>query len=83
MWRALTAALPLAQAHLNIADSPRHELIKVSRHAEAIADIIKTTRLKKFHICCRDLRLGGRAADVASHPGEFRLAIALARARRK
>jgi hypothetical protein len=83
MWRALIAALPLAQSFLARLDAPAHRPPAIGKRAETIADIVKTSRSKHFEACCRELGIGPTANDVAAHPATFRLALARARARRK
>jgi hypothetical protein len=80
MWRALMAALPLAQCFLASAEAPARE--GRGNRAETIADILKTARSKQFDSCCRELGIGTSANDVANNPGKFRLALTRARALR-
>lgn len=82
MWRALTAALPLAQSFLASVESQTHERRETSNHAASVAEILKTARSEQFQACCRELGLGTSAADVAEHPGTFRFAVARGRALR-
>jgi hypothetical protein len=82
MWRAMMAALPLAQSFLACSDAPRGESLAVNNRAEAVADIVTTARSKEFNARCRELLLGPRANDVAEQPASFRLALARARALR-
>jgi hypothetical protein len=83
MWRALMAALPLAELFLARADgAPPRPPREIRKRAEAVADIITTARSKEFNARCRELRLGPSANDIAEHPAIFRLALTLARALR-
>ena len=63
MWRALIEALP-----------PGFE-----SSSESVAEIIRTSRKKKFAKLCDALALGPASGDIARHPSTFRAAIALAR----
>jgi hypothetical protein len=63
MWRALIEALPL--------------VFKSS--SESVAEIITTSRKKKFAKLCDTLGLGPASSDIDRHPSTFRVAIALAR----
>jgi hypothetical protein len=83
MWRALMAALPLAECFLAridgaIALAPR----EIGSHVETIVEIVKVARSKQFEKCCRQLGLGTGANDVAEHPATFRRALMLVRAPR-
>jgi len=82
MWRALMAALPLAQSFLACVDVPAGEAEPISNHSEAVAHILKTARSKEFHRCCRDWGIGSSAEDVARRPASDRLALANAKAPR-
>jgi hypothetical protein len=77
MWRALTAALPLAESRIDtaLACAPR----SVSEHAETIADILTTANSRQFTELCRQLNLGPSSNDVAQHPATFRYVVAVAR----
>jgi len=77
MWRALTAALPVAESRIDtaLARGPR----SVSEHAETIVDILRTARSKQFNELCRQLNLGPSSKDVAEHPATFRYAVSLTR----
>jgi hypothetical protein len=84
MWRALIAALPLAESFLACLDGPSPPVPReIANHAGAIVDILKTARSKTFEACCRELNLGPNSGDVADHPATFRLALMVARAPRK
>jgi hypothetical protein len=81
MWRALMAALPLAECYLarsdgTIAPAPR----EIGNHAETIAEIVKAGRSKLFKKCCEKFGLGAGASDVAERPTMFRHALMRARA---
>ena len=59
MWRALIAALEIAQSHLMRVEDPTAQAsTQGSSHAEAIAAIVKTTRTKRFAEKCRWLGIG-------------------------
>jgi hypothetical protein len=82
MWRALIAALPLAQTFLASGCMQVHGAQEARVHAETIADILKTARSERFKARCQDLGLSTSANDVADRPGSFRYALARARALR-
>jgi hypothetical protein len=83
MWRALMAALPLAELFLARADgAPARGSQDTNTRTEAVADILKTARSKEFHAFCQESGIGADANDVAEHPATFRLAVAGARALR-
>jgi hypothetical protein len=83
-WRALMAALPLAERFLTRIDGNRlPELRDLGDRAETIADIVKTARSKGFDEQCRRLQLGPTFGDVAQHPAAFRHALMLARSPRR
>ena len=63
MWRALIEVLPP----------------ECKSSSESVAEIIKTSRKKKFAKLCGTLGLGPASNDIARHPSTFRAAIALAR----
>jgi hypothetical protein len=84
MWRALMAALPLAELFLaradgNFSSKPRDR----GDQQETIVDIVKTARTKEFRDYCRMQHLGPSSDDVVQHPATFRRALMLARASRR
>jgi hypothetical protein len=78
MWRALVAAIPLAESYLARADSAAVEG-DIGQHVEAIAEIISATRNAKFAKFCQEHDLGPSSGDVANHPSMFRQALSHAR----
>jgi hypothetical protein len=72
MWRALIAALPLAELYLASADGGAVTGSEFSNHSETIAEIVKVDRSNAFKLLCRKKKLGRTANDVAQHPAVFR-----------
>jgi hypothetical protein len=84
MWRALMAAVPLAEMYLRRMDGViTPTLRKLDGHAEVIAEIVTVARSKRFTARCRELGLGPSADHVALQPASFRLAMMQARAPRR
>jgi hypothetical protein len=83
MWRALMAALPLAQTSLARGDAPTRTSASIGRQAEAVAYTLKIARSQKFRTHCWELGLGSDAGDVEEHPETFRLALASSRSLRE
>ena len=83
MFRALMAALPLAQSRLVRAanGTAASDPCEINNHPEAVAEIVNITRSREFQVCCRELGIGTR--DVAGHPKMIRLALANARRKRR
>jgi hypothetical protein len=86
MWRALMAALPLAESYLlrvNGEFAPR--LREINVHAETIAEILVVARQSstQFAKFCWRFKLGLRSGDVAEHPAMFRYAVSHARRSRQ
>jgi hypothetical protein len=75
MWRALNEALPIAQQFLAL----RFWTPIPNCDAEAIAEIAKLTRSKRFEKWCQRLWLGAKSDDVACSAAVFRLAVTYAR----
>jgi hypothetical protein len=81
MWRALMAALPLAELFLARVDGGSAFIpSKFSVHSETIAEIVKVDRSSAFKVLCRKKKLGRTAGDVAQHPASFRIAMMRGRA---
>jgi hypothetical protein len=86
MWRALMAALPLAERYLAWLDGQfAREPRKFSQHAETIAEILSAScrRSKRFAEFCSQHLLGPCPNDVAEHPAMFRAAVLHARRSRQ
>jgi hypothetical protein len=85
MWRALMAALPLAESYLSRVDGFVPGRDEIDKHAETIGEILVAARQssKRFADCCRRFDLGLRSGDVAEHPAMFRYAVSLARRSRQ
>jgi hypothetical protein len=83
MWRALMAALPLAESYLasveGLPGSPR----QIDLNAETVADVATTARSKSFAKLSEQLKLGQGSNDVANQPGTFRYALSIARRPRR
>jgi hypothetical protein len=84
MFRALMAALPLAQSFLiRAVGTAAPYPSEINDHPEAVAEIVNVARSPEFRACCRELGIGTTARDVAEHPKIIRLALANARRKRR
>jgi hypothetical protein len=84
MFRALMAALPIAQSFLVRAGGiAALDLNDINDHREAVAEIVNIARSREFQAYCRELGIGTTARDVAEDPETFRLALATARRKRR
>jgi hypothetical protein len=90
MWRALIAALPLAELFLMIrygppaiartpTDDKKPDNRKISERTESIAEIVQVIRSKPFQDLCVRFGLGSSSDHVAASPNMFRVVIAYAR----
>ena len=85
MFRALMAALPLAQSFLIRAakGTASPDPSEINGHAEAVVQIVDLARSGEFQACCQELGIGTGVRDVVEHPKIFRLALANARRQRR
>jgi hypothetical protein len=85
MWRALIAALPVAQAFLMRRFGPpaavrvnsNRKMIRIP--VDAIAEIVTVARSRQFGFFSRLFWLGSGSHDVAASPSTFRLVMVYAR----
>jgi hypothetical protein len=83
MWRALIAALPLAESYLARIDGHNPPSLKIEHHIETIAEIITASRTKQFAARCRELGFKENASDIAKHPDTYRHAVMIARSKHR
>jgi hypothetical protein len=81
MWRALLAALPMAQ--LFLAQRFGTPVIDFTRHAESLAEIVHLTCTPHFKERPEELAFGDEPDDVAINPFRCRAAVSYARQARR